>query len=101
MNQKKLIEFCKQRDIAVVAYCPLGQPKPNSENSILNDLKLKELAAKKNKSVAQVILRYLVCIYFILTFLNEYFVKNFSIDLKFFIYFILAALISRNFSSNQ
>lgn len=71
LNQKKLIQFCKQRDIIVVAYCPLGQPKGGTlydGNSILEDPKLKELAAKKNKSVAQVILRYLVNIYFIFTF---------------------------------
>lgn len=61
INQKKLIKFCKERDIIVTAYCPLGRPdfaakKPN----YLFDDKVKAIGDKYGKTAAQVILRYLV-----------------------------------------
>lgn len=63
LNQKKLIEFCRQYDIVVTAYGPLGRPgfqKDSSEPVLLLDPKLKELAAKYGRSPAQIALRYLV-----------------------------------------
>jgi aldehyde reductase len=66
LNQSKLIAFCKERGIVVTAYAPFGRPgsKVNyirhDVPSLLEDPKLKEIAAKRGKTVAQVILRYLV-----------------------------------------
>ncbi|XP_049768031.1 aldo-keto reductase family 1 member B1-like [Schistocerca cancellata] len=63
LNQKKLIHFCKEMDITVTAYCPLANPSmimPGGEVPTLNNPKLKLLAAKYKKTVAQVVLRYVV-----------------------------------------
>nr|CAD7434288.1 unnamed protein product [Timema monikensis] len=64
LNQKQLRELCKQHNIIITAYSPLGNPgskfnAPGTPN-ILQDSKLKELAKKHGKSVAQIILRYLI-----------------------------------------
>jgi diketogulonate reductase-like aldo/keto reductase len=65
LTQSKLIAFCKERGIVVTAYSPLGSPnsiaKADSPAPI-KDPKLQEIAKKHGKSVAQVILRYLVSI---------------------------------------
>ncbi|XP_055377209.1 aldo-keto reductase family 1 member B1-like [Condylostylus longicornis] len=60
LNQKKLIKFCKERDIIVTAYCPLGRPDPakKTPNYIFDD-KVKEIGEKYNKTAAQIVLRYL------------------------------------------
>ncbi|XP_043289228.1 aldo-keto reductase family 1 member B1-like [Venturia canescens] len=62
LNQKKLSEFCKARQIVITAYSPLGSPdrpwaKPD-DPKLLDDPKLVELAKKYGKSGAQVLLRY-------------------------------------------
>nr|CAD7577935.1 unnamed protein product [Timema californicum] len=64
LNQKQLRELCKEHNIIITAYSPLGNPgskfnAPGTPN-ILQDAKLKELAKKHGKSVAQIILRYLI-----------------------------------------
>ena len=62
LTQRKLSEFCKSREITITAYSPFAAPdrpfaKPN-DRLVLEDPKLKELAAKYKKSPAQVALRY-------------------------------------------
>ncbi|XP_044259859.1 aldo-keto reductase family 1 member B1-like isoform X2 [Tribolium madens] len=64
LNQSRLIEFCKSKNITVTGYSPLGSPdrpwaKPD-EPQLLDDPKLKELAKKYNKTSAQIVLRYQV-----------------------------------------
>lgn len=60
-NQKKLIKFCKERDIIVTAYCPLGRPIPAEKKpSFLYDNAVKQIADRYKKTAAQVVFRYLV-----------------------------------------
>ncbi|XP_069679121.1 aldo-keto reductase family 1 member B1-like [Periplaneta americana] len=63
LNQSKLIAFCKERNIVITAYSPLGSPNSVAKDDApapLKDPKLQEIAKKYKKSVAQVILRYLI-----------------------------------------
>ncbi|XP_050449163.1 1,5-anhydro-D-fructose reductase-like [Cataglyphis hispanica] len=59
VNQEKLVDFCKKRNITVTGYSPLGQPGNSSgiENKLDNPVVLK-IAKKYNKTPAQVALRY-------------------------------------------
>jgi len=54
LNQNKLLNYCKENGIAVTAFSPLG----NAE--LLTEKPLVELAKKVDKSLAQVILKWLV-----------------------------------------
>ncbi|XP_049840847.1 aldo-keto reductase family 1 member B7-like [Schistocerca gregaria] len=63
LNQKKLIQFCKEKDIVITAYSPLANPSmkmPEGEVPLMQNPKMKELADKYGKSIAQVLLRYLI-----------------------------------------
>jgi aldehyde reductase len=62
LNQSRLVKFCQDRDVLVTAYSPLGSPdrpwaKPG-DPVLMDDPKLKELAAKYQRTVPQVLLRY-------------------------------------------
>lgn len=70
--QKKLVSFCKDKDIQVVAYCPLGSMAekrfPNGTHTSnrdphLDDPILTAIGTKYNKTTVQVVLRYLVKIF--------------------------------------
>ncbi|XP_023716709.1 aldo-keto reductase family 1 member B1 isoform X2 [Cryptotermes secundus] len=66
LNQTKLIEFCREKGIQITAYSPFAGPTSiaplhkGESPEPLKDPKIKELADKYNKTVAQVILKYLV-----------------------------------------
>lgn len=58
------MDFCRARGILITAYCPLGSPdrpwaKPE-EPQLLDDVKLRQIASKYNKTPVQVVLRYQV-----------------------------------------
>ncbi|XP_070499758.1 aldo-keto reductase 1B-like [Chironomus tepperi] len=64
LNQKKLIEFCKARDIVIMAYSPMTRPHYYEKDKSLPkpailDEKVKEIGQKYNKTPGQVVLRYL------------------------------------------
>ncbi|KAM6201658.1 aldo-keto reductase family 1 member D1 isoform 3-T3 [Rhynchocyon petersi] len=62
-TQPKLLKFCRQHDILIVAYSPLGTSRnPEwvnlSSPPLLKDAYLNSLAKKYNKTAAQVVLRF-------------------------------------------
>lgn len=59
LNQRKLIEFAKARNVSIVGYSPLGRPHEAGHRPIaINDAKVKELANKYNKNPGQILLRF-------------------------------------------
>ncbi|KAI9583223.1 hypothetical protein GQX74_012440 [Glossina fuscipes] len=60
-NQKKLIEFCRKRNITIVAYSPLGRPIPAEKwPPFLNDKIVQDIAKNHSKTPVQVCLNYLL-----------------------------------------
>lgn len=60
-DQLPLIKYCRDRDITVTAYSPLGRPYLGANNLAIKDPKVQAIAAAHNKTPAQVVLRYSVC----------------------------------------
>ncbi|XP_059225578.1 aldo-keto reductase family 1 member B1-like [Stomoxys calcitrans] len=61
LNQKKLIEFSRQREIAITAYCPLARPIPEQKwPDFLYDEQIREMANRYKRTPAQICLRYLI-----------------------------------------
>ncbi|XP_003462770.1 aldo-keto reductase family 1 member C1-like [Cavia porcellus] len=63
LNQRKLLDFCKAKDIVLVAYCALGSQREKrwvdpSAPVLLEDPVLCAVAKKHQRSPAQVALRY-------------------------------------------
>ncbi|PKA47021.1 Non-functional NADPH-dependent codeinone reductase 2 [Apostasia shenzhenica] len=59
-QQKKLMEFCKEKGILVSAYSPLGSNgAPWGSTNVMECRELKEIALAKGKSLAQICLRWI------------------------------------------
>lgn len=66
LNQERLMNFCRNYNITLTAYSPLGASYPKEQKinwrtvgpSLLEDENLKQIASKYLKSVAQVLIRW-------------------------------------------
>lgn len=59
VNQEKLVDFCKKRNITVTGYSPLGQPgNASGIGNRLDSPVVLKIAKKYNKTPAQIALRY-------------------------------------------
>lgn len=61
--QKKLLDFCRERDISLTAYSPLGNPGSAYKSSlnkrnILEDALVTKLAKKYKKSPGQILIKF-------------------------------------------
>lgn len=61
INQKPLTQFCRERNIIVTAYCPLGRPQPALQRpAFLHSAEVRTIAERYGKTPAQVVFRYLL-----------------------------------------
>ena len=62
LPQRPLLDFCTQHKIVLTAYSPLGSSdapaRTESDPSLLSSAKIGEIAAKYDKSAAQVLIRF-------------------------------------------
>ncbi|XP_031640437.1 1,5-anhydro-D-fructose reductase-like [Contarinia nasturtii] len=59
LNQKKLIEFARSRNVTIVGYSPLGRPSDSGDRQIaLKNAKVQEMATEYKKNPGQILLRY-------------------------------------------
>lgn len=59
LNQHKLIEFSRARNITTIGYSPLGRPSDSTDKQIaIKDAKVNEIANKYKKNPGQILLRY-------------------------------------------
>jgi diketogulonate reductase-like aldo/keto reductase len=61
LNQQELREYCAQKQIIITSFCPLANLKrPNEleEASALNNPIIQEIAKSKNRTTAQIIIRW-------------------------------------------
>ncbi|XP_073423580.1 aldo-keto reductase family 1 member C1-like [Dendrobates tinctorius] len=86
LNQSKLLEFCKSRDIVLVGFSVLGSRREGwiDQNSpkVLEDPVLNTVAKKLSRSPAQVALRYLLqrgCVVLVKSFSPERIKENFQV----------------------
>jgi len=63
-SNKKLVDYCKTNNITVTAYAPLANKdsplRTGKEPSIFDEPILQELSKEKGKSIAQIVLRFLL-----------------------------------------
>jgi alcohol dehydrogenase (NADP+) len=63
-HQRSLTQFCRERKVEVVGYCPLGAPnrpvKRRNEKTVLDQPVVMQMASTHGKTPAQIALRYLV-----------------------------------------
>ncbi|XP_071455276.1 1,5-anhydro-D-fructose reductase-like [Hetaerina americana] len=65
LQQKKLVEYCKSKNIKVCAYSPFGSPGAyqvlgKESPDVLNNETVKEIAEKYRKTPAQILLRHII-----------------------------------------
>lgn len=84
INQKKLTKFCRDRNIVISGFCPLGHPNVAARRpSYMFDARVQAIADRYNKTPAQIGLKYLVIIYFDIFFFSNLF-TCFKFEIKLF-----------------
>ncbi|XP_065213359.1 uncharacterized protein LOC135840660 [Planococcus citri] len=60
LDQKQILEFCKQHDIVIQGYSPLSSFQVTNNDSVFTNETITALAKKHGKSNSQITLRYLI-----------------------------------------